>query len=255
MCGIAGIVAADGLRTMSVRALPRDARRNRPPRPRRGGRTGSTPRRARAPAAEHRRPRVRTAAARQRGRHGLDRLQRRDLQPRAICAPSSRRPDTATARAATPRRSSTRTRSGATTVFTASAACSRSPSGTPAAAAAARARSTRGQAALLDARRRSPDLRSEIKAILASGLVEPQANEAACPSCSARVISPVRRPSSRASTSCCPDTFSCSRTGRAHHAALLGRAGGGGRSPAGAERSANGCHGSARCWKSPFDCG
>ena len=51
----------------------------------------------------------------------LDRLQRRDLQPRRASAASSRRAATATARTATPRRSSTSTRSRATALRRATA--------------------------------------------------------------------------------------------------------------------------------------
>ena len=109
----------------------------------------------------------------------LGRLQRRDLQPRRRSGRSSRRTAIATARAPTPRPSSTPTSSGATTASTASAACSRSRSGTrrsggccSCAIAWASSRSTgrcAGDTLLFG---------SEIKAILASGLVDAEANEA-----------------------------------------------------------------------------
>ena len=60
---------------------------------------------------------------------GLGHLQRRDLQPRATCARSSKRRGTCTARVPIRKRSFTPTSSGATTACSASAACSRSPSG------------------------------------------------------------------------------------------------------------------------------
>ena len=56
---------------------------------------------------------------------------------------------------------------------------------------------------------------SEIKAILASGLVDAAANEAVLPEVlSTRYIVGRRRRCSAASTSCCRDTCSCSRTAR-----------------------------------------
>ena len=84
--------------------LRRDVRRHRPPRPRRRRASTSTPsvglgmRRL-----SHHRPRDRPAAGAQRGRHGLGRLQRRDLQlPRAAARPGGARPH-ASARRPTPR--------------------------------------------------------------------------------------------------------------------------------------------------------
>ena len=82
MCGIAGIVAAGRLHADDLARVPRmrDVIAHRGPDDaglfmrRSGG--------ARPPAPEHRRSRGRASADRQRGRHRLDRLQRRDLQPR-----------------------------------------------------------------------------------------------------------------------------------------------------------------------------
>ena len=112
MCGIAGIVKFD----------PRDARRR------------TTASSGCATCSSHRGPdgaglvvdgRVglahiggwpsstsagRRAADEQRGRQRLDRLQRRDLQPRRRCGRASRRAGIAIARAATPRRSCTSTK-------------------------------------------------------------------------------------------------------------------------------------------------
>ena len=115
MCGIAGLVAADRLDPLDLARLPRmrDVLAHRGPDD--GRVVARRSRRARPSPPEHRRPRGRAPAARQRGRRHPDRLQRRDLQPRASCARSSRRTGTATGRAPTPRRSCTPTRSGATT--------------------------------------------------------------------------------------------------------------------------------------------
>ena len=183
MCGIAGIVATDGLRAEERARAAADARRHRAPRPRRRGRLVRRARRARPPPPEHRRPRDRPAAARERGRHDLDRLQRRDLQPRRPAAASSRRTAIATARA---RDTETIVHAyeqwGDDCVAPLPRHVRVRDLGRAAAPAAARARSPRHQAALLDARAATALLfGSEIKAILASGLVEPRPNEAALP--------------------------------------------------------------------------
>ena len=172
MCGIAGIVAADHLDGRGSRARAADARRHRPSRPGRRRPVRRRPGGPRPSPPEHRRSRRRAAAAGERRRHDLDRLQRRDLQPRRRPAASSKRPGHATARGPTPRRSSTPTSSGATTASSASAACSRSRSGTrrgggccSPAIASASSRSTgrcAGDRLLFG---------SEIKAILESGLI------------------------------------------------------------------------------------
>ena len=108
----------------------------------------------------HHRPRRRPPAARQRGRHRLDRLQRRDLQPRRAAPASWSRAATASAPTPTPRRSSTPTKSGAPTapsrlrgMFAFAIWDER------AAAPDARARSPGHQAALLRAARRRSRLR------------------------------------------------------------------------------------------------
>ena len=95
MCGISGIVASDRLAPDAGQrvARMRDVIAHRGPddagivRRRAGG--------ARPSPAEHRRSGGRASAARERRRHDLDRLQRRDLQPRRSPAASSRRPATA----------------------------------------------------------------------------------------------------------------------------------------------------------------
>ena len=119
MCGIAGFVespsshAPYGADDASARARAPHVRRHPASRPRRRG-SGRAP----ASALGMRRLSIidlaeRPPADSQRGRHRLDRLQRRDLQlPRAARA-SSRRAATASTRRPTPRSSSTPTRSGA----------------------------------------------------------------------------------------------------------------------------------------------
>ena len=82
MCGIAGIVAIDRL----DRRAPRARRDARHPCASRTGRSRAAQRRptpSSPPPSEHRRSRHRPAAAVERRRHGLGRLQRGDLQPRA----------------------------------------------------------------------------------------------------------------------------------------------------------------------------
>ena len=83
MCGIAGIVAADRLHAEDRERVERmrDVLTHRGPDD--AGYLRRRSRRPRPPPAQHRRSRRRSPAARQRGRHGLDRLQRRDLQPRS----------------------------------------------------------------------------------------------------------------------------------------------------------------------------
>ncbi len=107
----------------------RDARRHRASRPGRRGPVRRRARRPRPPPPEHRRSRRRPPAARNEDRPDLDRLQRRDLQPRRHPAGAGSRGASSTGRVPIPKRSSTRTSSGATPASTASAACSRSRSG------------------------------------------------------------------------------------------------------------------------------
>ena len=137
---------------------------------------------ARASPPEHRRSAAGQQPLVERRRHDLGDLQRRDLQPRRRCARSSRRTATSTARSSRHRDHRPRLRAVGRRL--------RRPLprhvrvrdlGRAEAAPAAGARSPRHQAAVLDARRHTLLFGSEIKAILASGLVEPQANEAALP--------------------------------------------------------------------------
>ena len=99
-----------GRRPVLEHEIRAHVRRHGPPRPRRRRRL---PRRRRGPRhapPEHHRPRRRPSADLQRGRLGLDRLQRRDLQlPRAAPRPDRARPH-ASARRATPKPSSISTR-------------------------------------------------------------------------------------------------------------------------------------------------
>ena len=91
-------------------------------------------------------------------------------------------------------------------------------------AAAARARPARDQAALLDAGRRQPLLfGSEIKAILASGLVEARANEAALPELlSTRYVSGDETLFAGHPQAAPRATCSCSRPGTRHDRASTG---------------------------------
>ena len=128
----------------------------------------------------------RSCSTRERGRHGLDRLQRRDLQPRRDpAAARGGRPPLPT-RGPTPRRSSTPTSSGATPASSASAACSRSRSGTRSGSGCCW-RAT-GWASSRSTGRVPADrllFGSEIKAILESGLVDARGQRTRrCPSCS-----------------------------------------------------------------------
>ena len=188
MCGIAGIVAVGSAARRRARRARRRAMRDVITH--RGPDEAGLHCDAHAALAHRRLSIVDLAAGQQplsnEDEQRLGRLQRRDLQPRRHPAASSRRAATTTARAPTPRPSSTPTSSGATPASTASAACSRSRSGTrrgggccSRATASASSRST-GRApatALL--------FGSEIKAILASGLIEPRAERGArCPKCS-----------------------------------------------------------------------
>ena len=113
MCGIAGIVVLrDGQAPPAIATTCCDGRRAASPRP---GRVRRLPRRARRPRprpAVHHRPRDRPAAALQRGRLAVDRLQRRDLQLRRAARRARWRAATASAPRATPRSSSTPTRVG-----------------------------------------------------------------------------------------------------------------------------------------------
>ena len=152
MCGIAGIVASDQLVADDRARAAADARRPRASRPGRRRAVRRRPGGARPPPAEHRRSGGRASAALERRRHHLDRLQRRDLQPRRRQTRASRAPATTTAPGPTPRRSSTLTRSGATPASSSSARHVRLRHlGRAAPAAAARPRPPRHQAALLGA--------------------------------------------------------------------------------------------------------
>ena len=163
MCGIAGIVLAPG-RSSRRRAVERarpDGRRAPPPRPRRARGLPRRARRARARAALDHRSGHRPAAARQRGRHALGRLQRRDLQLRRAARRARARWATPSARRATPRSSSTPSRSGATRPSSASTGSSRSRSGTRASSALVLARDPARRAAALRLRARGPRLLRE----------------------------------------------------------------------------------------------
>ena len=107
MCGIAGFVESPRSDAVQPRREPRPrpphVRGHPPSRPGRRGRVGGRRRGARHAAAEHHRPVHRPPADSQRGPHGLDRLQRRDLQLPASCGASSKRPATASTRPPTPR--------------------------------------------------------------------------------------------------------------------------------------------------------
>ena len=174
---------------------------------------------------EHRRSRRRPSAARERRRHDLDRLQRRDLQPR-------RRP--AGARGGRPRY---RTRSDTETIVHAyeqwGDACVERLRGMFAFAiwdAPRRrlllARDRLGVKPLYWAQAGDRLLfGSEIKAILASGLIRAEANERGCRSCSAPATCRAPRRCSRASTGCCPGTRSVFEDGTVTHRAHLGHPG------------------------------
>ncbi len=91
MCGIAGAMDLTGAREFSVPTAPRDDRRDRPSRARRRADPHRAGGGAGCPAAVDHRPGRRPSADRQRGRHDLGRLQRRALRvPRAAAASCSR---------------------------------------------------------------------------------------------------------------------------------------------------------------------
>ena len=129
-------------------------------------------RRDRRAAPEHHRRRGRPPADLQRGRVGLGRAERRDLQPpraaQALLAAAAH----AAQRAATPRCSCTSTRSTATTLSTRSRACSRSRSRRAQRTPARRARPLRREAALLHDPRRRADVRVRADALLAGSGIE-----------------------------------------------------------------------------------
>ncbi len=105
MCGIAGIVSASELsRRRPPARRSRCATSSRIAGPTTAGICCRRAGRPRPPPPEHRRPGHRAAAARQRRRDGLDRLQRRDLQPPRPAARARGGAATATARSPTPRR-------------------------------------------------------------------------------------------------------------------------------------------------------
>ena len=172
MCGIAGIfglagrpVELDELRAMSAM-----------PRPSRPGRRRLLPRRerrARHAAAVHHRPRVGPAAGAQRGRLGVGRVQRRDLQlPRAAARAAGPRAHLHDDRP-TPRSSSTSTRSSGRAASTSCAGMFAFALWDAAEAAAPdRPRPPRHQAALLRRGRRTALFASELKALLALPDVE-----------------------------------------------------------------------------------
>ena len=97
MCGIAGKLTWDPRGAIDRDLLGAMTDAVAPPRPRRRRLLPRRGRRPRPPAPEHHRPRHRRSAARQRRRHGLDDLQRRDLQLRRGAPASSRRTATASA--------------------------------------------------------------------------------------------------------------------------------------------------------------
>ena len=215
MCGIAGFVAIGSAATPTrapARSAMRDVITHRGP-DEAGlhcdGQAGARP-----PPAEHRRSRRRPAAAVERGRVDLGRLQRRDLQPR-------RRP--ARARSARPRyRTHSRHRDDRPRLRRVGRRLRRSlprhvrvrDLGRAAAAPAARARSARHQAALLGARRRSrcSSGRRSRRSSQRSGRRRSRTT-AALPELLEHALSrPARRRCSAASTSCCRATCWCSRT-------------------------------------------
>ena len=156
MCGINGIALSDGSRSAPGRARAgAHARRDYASRPGRGGPLPGRQRRPRPPPPEHRGRGRRAPADDERGRLAPHHLQRRDLQPRGLPRRSWKRAATSTARTATPKRSSTCTRStGAACVehlrgMFAFAIWDAQP-----ARALHRARPARRQAALLRAHRR-----------------------------------------------------------------------------------------------------
>ena len=104
---------------------------------------------------------TRPAAAVERGRHALGRLQRRDLQLRRAARRAARARAIGSARRATPRSSSTPTRPGATTRSRASTASSRSRCGTRRARTLVLARDPRRRAPALPVRARRPALLRE----------------------------------------------------------------------------------------------
>ena len=190
MCGIAGIVAVGSAHADERARLPRmrDVIAHRGPDD--AGTVRRRPGRARPPPAEHRRSGRRAPAAVERRRHGLDRLQRRDLQPRRRPARArSRRP---------PLPHAVRHRDDRPRLRGVGRRLRRAPArhvrvrdlGRAAPAAAARARSPRHQAALLGDRRRPA-------AVRIGDQVDPRERPdprrgqrgARCPSCSARATS------------------------------------------------------------------
>ena len=125
MCGVCGIVDFDELPDLDLRAG--DDRAGSTTAGRTATATSATTRPcARALAARHHRHRRRRPAPVQRGRHGLDHLQRRDLQLRRAPRRAAASAATASARPATPRSSSTPGRSGARTASTGSTVSGRS---------------------------------------------------------------------------------------------------------------------------------
>ena len=132
MCGIAGAAWADPGRATADERPGRDDR----PGSRTAGRTTRAIYRDDHAALGFRRlcdrrPRGRPPAALERGRHGLDRLQRRDLQLPRACGAGSKPAATRSARTATPRSSSTSTRTRGPACSPCSGGCSPWRSGTP----------------------------------------------------------------------------------------------------------------------------
>ena len=169
MCGIVGAAWTEGGRGPGDDALAAMMTRIVHRGPDDSGRLPRRPRRARVPPAVDRRPGGRPPAARERGRHGLDRLQRRDLQLPRLAATGSKRAGTPSARTATPRSSSTSTRTKGRDVRPAPRDVRPGDLGRPPAAAASWAATGSGQKPLVyRARRHAGSLfASELKALLA----------------------------------------------------------------------------------------
>ena len=226
MCGIAGIVAADRLTPSEIAPGCRACATSSPT---------AVPTKRALYCDEHAGARAIAASASSTSRAGqqplanedgthLDRLQRRDLQPRGDPARARvARPPLPHA-VATPKRSSTPTRSGATTASSGSAACSRSRSGTrrgggccSRAIGWASSRSTGrcvGDRLLFG---------SEIKAHPRERSGRAEANEAALPELLEHALSVGHRDAvQRHSSSCCRAICSSSRTATCTDGACAG---------------------------------